>query len=130
MIAGSVCAVLLIIGWSVALISYIVHRRKKTIRAKKVAAGVKPPKPKPPPPEMYIIPPDPAVVLGQRQPGERVVVESKHKNGRHAKRSKTMAEVQGFDGDGSEVTFPRRNTEPLSPHQENAEHPLTNGATT
>jgi len=59
-----------------------------------VAAGVVPPKPVPQPPEKYIIPPDPAVVFGQRQPGEHVIVESKHKPGKEVKRSKTTLEVQ------------------------------------
>src|ERR1700676_1228462 len=101
-IAGSICAVLLVIGWSVALISYLVRRRKKRTRAKKVAAGMKPPKPVPQPPEKYIIPPDPAVVLGQRQPGEHVVVESKYrrsKHGRHVRHSRKIPEPGGPDGD-------------------------------
>jgi cell division septation protein DedD len=126
-----VCAILLVIGWSLALISYIVRRRKKKTRAKKVAAGVKPPKPVPQPPEKYIIPPDPAVVLGQREPGEHVIVESKHRNGRRVKHSRTMPETQEFheeNGEGSDKPFGKlahSNTEPLSPHEDH--HPLTNG---
>lgn len=108
------------IGWSVALISYIIRRRKKKTRAKKVAAGIKPPKPVPQPPEKYIIPPDPAVVLGQREPGEHVAVKSKHKNGRHVKHSRTMPEtpeVNDNNGEGSDKLFRKlahNNTEPLS----------------
>jgi len=119
-IAGSVCAILLTIGWSIALISYVIRWRKKKTRAKKVAAGVKPPKPAPQPPEKYIIPPDPAVVLGQRQPGEHVVVESKNRHGRHVKHSRTMPETEKSDdekGEGSGGPYGKlahTNSEPLS----------------
>jgi len=95
---------------------------------------VKPPKPVPPPPEKYIIPPDPAVVLGQRQPGERVIVGSKHKKGRHVKHSRTMPEFYEEMGEGSEAphrTLAHSNTEPFSRHQDDADHrPLANGGTT
>jgi len=128
-IAGSVCAILLVIAWSVALVSYIVRRNKKKTRAKKVAAGIKPPKPVPQPPQKYIIPPDPAVVLGQGEPGEHIIVESKHKNGRRVKHSKTMPETQeSHDGEGSEKTFGKlahSNTEPFSERRDH--HPPTNG---
>jgi len=123
-IAGSICAILLTLGWSVALISYLVRQRKKKTRAKKVAAGVKPPKPTPQPPEKYIIPPDPAVVLGQRQPGEHVIVESKNKHGRHVRHSKTMQETEKFHdekGEGSGGPYGKlahTNSEPLSTSRE------------
>ena len=91
---------------------------------------MKPPKPAPPPPETYIIPPDPAVVLGQRQPGERVVIESKRRN-KLVKHSKTMPgshEEMGESSDAHDRTLVRSNTEPFSMHQQNADHrPLTNG---
>jgi len=92
-IAGSVCGSLLFLAWSIGLIYYLMRRRRKKLRAIQVAAGVLPPKPVPQPTEKYIIPPDPAVVLGQRQPGERVTVESQHKPGK-VKRSTTTPEVQ------------------------------------
>lgn len=47
------------------------------------------------PHEKYIIPPDPAVVRGQRQPGEHVVVE--HKHPKNMKRAKTLPESQELD---------------------------------
>jgi len=127
--------IIVLYGWlcgnrSIALISYIVKRRKKKVRAKKVAAGVKPPKPVPPPPETYIIPPDPAVVLGQRQPGERVIVEPKRRN-KLVKHSKTMPgsqEEMGESSDAPDRTLVRSNTEPFSRNQQNADHrPLANG---
>jgi len=126
-IAGSVCAVLLTIGWSVALISYLIRRRKKRIRAKKVAAGVKPPKPVPQPPEKYVIPPDPAVLYGQRQPGEHVVVESKrrhHRRGEHGKHSRKISEIWVPDAEMGEEpngTLARNDTESDSQHQGNAD---------
>jgi len=99
---------LLVIGWGVAFISYIIQRRKKKIRRKKVAAGVKPPKPAPQPPEKYLIPPDPAVVLGQRQPGEHVIMQSKnnkHRNGKLVKHSVTMPEFYEMRGEGSDKPY-------------------------
>lgn len=60
----------------------------------KVAAGLKAPRPVVPPKEKYIIPPDPAVVLGQRQPGEHVVVEEKHRFNHH-KHAKTLPSTEG-----------------------------------
>jgi len=139
MIAGSICAVLLVIGWSVALISYLVQRMQKKTRTKKVAAGIKlPNKPLPQLPRKYIIPPDPAVVLGQRQPGEHVTVESKRKRSKHAVHSRHIPEAWFLNGDAGELPEGSRvsnggqllhsNTELDSRHQENTDdHPLANG---
>ena len=67
-----------------------------------MAAGPRRPQPEVAPPEKYILPPDPAVVLGQAQPGEHIVVESKHKHGRHVKHSKAMFEsTVGGEASGS-----------------------------
>lgn len=65
-----------------------------------MAAGLKCPKPEVAPPEIYILPPDPAVVLGKAQPGEHIVVESKYKYGHHVKHSKAMLEST-VRGEGS-----------------------------
>jgi hypothetical protein len=101
-----------------------------------VAAGIKPPKPIPPPPEKYIIPPDPAVVLGQREPGEHVIVESnKHRNGRNGKlikHSKTMSDFFQEKGEGSGGSYGklgRRGTEPFSRRPEDVDHPVANADT-
>lgn len=122
------------------LISYLVRRRKKKARAKKVAAGLKPPKPEVQPPEKYISPPDPAVVLGMRQPGEHVIVEPKRRHGMlHLKHAKTMPVTSGVDGGtaegstsgGSSLTphqIVHSNTDPSSSHLDHdATHSLTNG---
>jgi hypothetical protein len=65
-----------IVGFSI----YFFKKYKKRKLKAKVAAGLVPPKEKKPkgPQENIIIPPDPAVVLGQRLPGERVFVEKSH----------------------------------------------------
>lgn len=64
-IAGSVCGGLLAVAWIVALVWYLLRRRRK---------GQDPPK-ETSQPEIYIIPPDPATLQGHRKPGERVSVQ-------------------------------------------------------
>jgi len=133
-IAGSVCGSLLFVAWSIGLIFYLVRRRRKKLRARQVAAGVRAPKPVPQPREKYIIPPDPAVVLGQMQPGEHIIVESKHIKPR--KHSKTMPETQKLDKEtGNDYPAPGRlvhhNPEPSSSHLDGADdHLLAEGSLT
>lgn len=130
-IAGTVCGFFLVLAWSAAFVSYLLRRRKKKLRAKKVAAGLKCPKPEVAPPEKYILPPDPAVVLGQAKPGEHIVVDSKHKHGRHIKHSKTMPATHESAEEGGEATgsgsdeksaspghLNRMHTEPLQKHSD------------
>jgi len=117
-IAGTICGFFLVLGWTLSLISCLVRQRREKIREKKVAAGLKSPRPVIPPPEKYIIPPDPAVVLGQRQPGERVVVEEKHRFGHHKHAKSTSKggndEIQPANTNGLVHTA----TEPLSDQQD------------
>jgi hypothetical protein len=68
-----------IVGFSI----YFFKKYKKRKLKAKVAAGLVEPKEKKPkgPQENIIIPPDPAVMLGQRSPGERVFGHSSEGNG-------------------------------------------------
>jgi hypothetical protein len=62
----------LLLAWVVSFIVWLYKQRKKKKYRKKVAAGLATPKPAEAeaPKEKIVIPPDPAVVLGQRSPGE------------------------------------------------------------
>jgi len=72
LIAGSVCGGLMGIAWIIGFTWYFIKRYRKKKLAAAVAAGLAEPKIKPPkgPQEKLIIPPDPAIVLGHRVPGE------------------------------------------------------------
>lgn len=79
-IAGSICGGLLALAWSIGLIVYLIKRRKRKERDAKVAAGAALPKKKDPE-QKFIIPPDPAIVLGHRLPGESAFKDEKHPPG-------------------------------------------------
>ncbi|KAF8894085.1 hypothetical protein BD779DRAFT_1669574 [Infundibulicybe gibba] len=72
-IAGSICGGVMGLAWIIGFAIYFTkrYRRKKLNRL--VAAGKVPPetKEKKLPQEKIIIPPDPAILLGQRLPGEK-----------------------------------------------------------
>ncbi|KAN0111344.1 hypothetical protein V8E52_008619 [Russula decolorans] len=61
--------------WTAIFVGWLWKQYKKRIRAKRRAAKGLPPKIKKPkkPPPTFILPPDPAVITGQREPGERVI---------------------------------------------------------
>jgi hypothetical protein len=61
--------------WAVALLGFLWKQYKKRVRVKRRAARGLPPKVKKPkkPMPTFIVPPDPAVITGQREPGERAI---------------------------------------------------------
>ena len=61
--------------WTIILVGWLWKQYKKRIRAKRRAAKGLPPKVKQPkkPLPTFIVPPDPAVITGQREPGERAI---------------------------------------------------------
>ena len=84
-IAGTICGICVGTAWLVALIVVIVKRtkRKKRKRAGEdvdddvpINASSTDPEGRPSR-DIFIVPPDPAVLQGQHQPGERLVVERK-----------------------------------------------------
>ncbi|KAF9469875.1 hypothetical protein BDZ94DRAFT_1231453 [Collybia nuda] len=77
MIAGSVCGGVMGIAWIVGFTIYFTKRYKRKKLNRQVAAGTVLSKKKPTniPAEKVIIPPDPAILLGHRLPGERVFNE-------------------------------------------------------
>lgn len=64
-----------IVIWILVLLGWLWKQYKKRVRAKRRAAAGLPPKVKKPkkPPPTFILPPDPAVITGQREPGERAI---------------------------------------------------------
>jgi len=82
-IAGSVCGGLLGAAWIVGFIVYFIKKRKRKERNAKEAAGLVPPKKKSStkPAEKIIIPPDPAVILGHRRPGEHAFLDDQGSQG-------------------------------------------------
>ncbi|KIK09960.1 hypothetical protein K443DRAFT_671276 [Laccaria amethystina LaAM-08-1] len=79
-IAGSVCGSLLLLAWIIGFAVYIRKLRKRTQRNRLIAAGEMAPREKDvrPPAEKVVILPDPAVLLGQRKPGEHAFPEREH----------------------------------------------------
>jgi len=74
-IAGSVCGGVLGIAWIIGFIVYFMKKRKRRARRAKEEAGLVPPKKKEKPTEKIIVPPDPAILLGQRRPGENAFLD-------------------------------------------------------
>jgi len=66
--------------WTLIFAGWLWKQYKKRIRAKRRAAKGLPPKIKEPkkPPPTFIVPPDPAVITGLHEPGERVIPRKHH----------------------------------------------------
>jgi len=82
-IAGSICGGLMFLAWTIGFTIYFRKRYKRRQRHRLIAAGKATPKETDLDvlQENVIIPPDPAVLLGQCQPGEFMIPESQ--NSRH-----------------------------------------------
>jgi hypothetical protein len=81
-IAGCICGGVLFIAYIVGFIVYLTkRRRRRELRAKIAAGAVPPPTPPDGQTDCVIIPPDPAIVLGIRQPGERISLSGQTSNG-------------------------------------------------
>ena len=75
-IAGSISGGCVVIAWIIALATYLFKRYRKKKRYKKFGRpDLVDENPKA---EVFIVPPDPAVIQGQRQPGEHVFIDKKH----------------------------------------------------
>jgi hypothetical protein len=80
-ISGSICGGLMFLAWTIALTIYFKKRYRRRERRRLVAVGKATPKETDldiVPQENVIIPPDPAVLLGQCEPGEIIVPESRN----------------------------------------------------
>jgi len=83
-ISGSICGGLMFLAWTIGFTIYFRKRYKRRERHRLVAAGKATPRETDldTPQENVIIPPDPAVLLGQCNPGEITIPEfqsSRHK---------------------------------------------------
>ncbi|KAI9463613.1 hypothetical protein BJY52DRAFT_924602 [Lactarius psammicola] len=80
--------------WALALVGFLWKQYKKRIRAKRRAAKGLPPKVKKPkkPLPTFILPPDPAVITGQREPGERAIPPKHRSSGDNTPRSPSAME--------------------------------------
>ena len=83
MIAGSVVGGLMALAWIIGFTIYFIKRYKRKKLHRKIEAGKALPKQKEPkaPEEKIIIPPDPAVLLGHRLPGEIAFKDEKRGKG-------------------------------------------------
>lgn len=90
-IVSSACVIAI---WALALVGFLWKQYKKRIRTKRRAARGLPPKVKKPkkPLPTFILPPDPAVITGQREPGERAVLPKHRSSVDNTPRSPTAKE--------------------------------------
>jgi len=104
-IAGSVCGGLLGIAWIVGTILYLFKRHKKKKQTLIIAAGLAEPKVKKTPKENVIIPPDPAIVLGHRLPGERAF-KDEHESAKPSGSKRGSALAQGGSAQSLHTSWP------------------------
>ncbi|KDR75162.1 hypothetical protein GALMADRAFT_45042, partial [Galerina marginata CBS 339.88] len=76
-IAGSICGGVMLLAWIIGFGIYFRKRYNRKQRNRLIAEGKAAPREKDleAPKEKVIIPPDPAVLLGQRKPGEMAFPE-------------------------------------------------------
>ncbi|KAJ7072081.1 hypothetical protein C8F01DRAFT_1102451 [Mycena amicta] len=92
-IIGSIMGAAYVVGFAV----YFYKRWKRKQLKRNIEAGKVPPKPTPEPKERVVIPPDPAVLLGQHKPGDVVIVDEK----RHHHHRQKSSNHNGRDAGGS-----------------------------
>jgi hypothetical protein len=108
MIAGSVCGGLMGIAWIIGFSIYFYKRYKRKKFKRKVAAGLVAPKERKStvPEKKIIMPPDPAILLGHRLPGESAFKNNGHSGSSenlHSGNSKdTSTREKGAVGSSSE----------------------------
>jgi hypothetical protein len=93
MIAGSVIGGIMGIAYIIGFTIYFVKRCKRKRLHRRIEAGKAEPKEQPKPKEKFVIPPDPAVLLGLNKPGDVVVVDEK----RHHHRQKSVPRAHAGD---------------------------------
>ncbi|TFK44349.1 hypothetical protein BDQ12DRAFT_730418 [Crucibulum laeve] len=123
-IAGSVCGGLMGLAWIIGFSVYFWKRYKRKQRNRLIAIGKAAPREKDlkPPEEKIVIPPDPAVLLGQRKPGEDAFPDGRpkhihrsttksyiHQNSRTQSRTNSMAPSEKASESSKHVNHPVRN---------------------
>ncbi|KAK7005662.1 kinase domain-containing protein [Favolaschia claudopus] len=96
-IIGSIMGAAYVVGFSI----YFWKRYKRKKLKRQIEAGTAQPKVRPEPKEKVVIPPDPAVLLGQNRPGDVIIVDERH---HHHHRSKSVPKVPKLHGEASGST--------------------------
>ncbi|KAM5533236.1 hypothetical protein V8D89_013101 [Ganoderma adspersum] len=98
-LSGAISGGIVGVAWIVGIIYWLYKRHRRARRAK--AAGfasyrefVDPPKVKGP----FILPPDPAVLKGQAQPGQKIVLDKRHKH-KHKHENGSVEEKEVGEGE-------------------------------
>lgn len=94
------------IAWIIGFSIYFTKRYKRKKLNRKVAAGTALPKKKPPkiPDQKIIIPPDPAILLGHRLPGESAFQGDNDAGDEHHSKSESKDLPVSLDNTGSSTT--------------------------
>ncbi|GLB37651.1 hypothetical protein LshimejAT787_0407020 [Lyophyllum shimeji] len=94
MIAGSVCGGVMGVAWIIGFTIYFRKRWKRKKLKRQIEAGkaVQKQKPSKIPEENVIVPPDPAILLGHRSPGEHAF-RADHDNGQQHERLRPDNEI-------------------------------------
>lgn len=79
-LAGSICGGIMLLAWTIGFVIYFRKRYNRKKRKRLIAEGKAQPREKDLKmlQEKVVIPPDPAVLLGHRQPGEMAFPEREH----------------------------------------------------
>lgn len=113
------------LAWIIGFVVYFRKRYNRKQRNRLVAAGKATPRPKDltEPEEKIVIPPDPAVLLGQRKPGEMAFPERERRHQHHYHRSQSQAETDGTHSThpthttfAEDATTVNTDTEPTTPY--------------
>ncbi|KAF7315431.1 Protein kinase domain-containing protein [Mycena indigotica] len=89
-IIGSIMGAAYVVGFTIYFYKRWRHKKLK----RRIEAGKAPPQPVVEPKERVVIPPDPAVLLGQHKGGEVILVDEKEKR-HHHHRQKSNGHVHG-----------------------------------
>lgn len=114
-LAGSISGSIVGAAWIIGFIVYFYKRHRREKRAR--ALGFKSHREMLDPlkkPEPFIIPPDPAIVEGKVQPGERIVIEHKkhkHKHHHHGEASGNGHGEESVEGIKHTATIPMSHAE-------------------
>jgi len=92
-LAGSICGGLMLIIWIIGFAVYFRKRARRKERNRLIAAGKAQPREKDleVPKERIVIPPDPAVLLGHRKPGEIAFPERENSGNRQMRCSRNKS---------------------------------------
>ncbi|KAG6920266.1 hypothetical protein DXG01_005035 [Tephrocybe rancida] len=112
LIAGSVCGGVMGLAWIIGFTIYFRKRYRRKMLKRKIAEGkaVQKAKPSKIPEERIIVPPDPAILLGHRLPGENAFRE-----GNEAEQEQNPDSPQRLNGSAPYTSRPAASEEMLIP---------------